>query len=430
MNSILIISPDIIGTCMAGPGIRYWNIAKQLANYFNIILLIPNKIEDTIELNDQEKIKIDTTNRKTIYKYLKESNIVITQGLIVNKYAELRKKKVPLVIDLYDPFILENLELRKNNKALDKEVRYSMDLSILIEQIKYGDFFLCASEKQKDYWIGFMSALRKINPIIYNDLRISNDLISIIPFGIEKTPLKDNGKSVRNKYGLGEEDTLLVWAGGIWEWMDPFTVVKALDLLKDKNIKCLFMGTKRPGQEDDYAPNVKALIELSNKLELTNKVVFFEEWVPFRGREKYLMAADIGITTYLRNLEGEYSFRTRILDYIWADTPFIITKGDYFAYLADDKKIGLTVEEKKPEELAEKILMLKEDKALYENCKSNILTIKESFYWENNMQGLIQYCTNPYYTRGKMFFPYAIQKYSLLKRQIEIFKPFIKKYIK
>lgn len=38
---ILIISHDVVGTQMAGPGIRYFHLARVLSNEFPVILAIP-----------------------------------------------------------------------------------------------------------------------------------------------------------------------------------------------------------------------------------------------------------------------------------------------------------------------------------------------------------------------------------------------------
>ena len=60
-----------------------------------------------------------------------------------------------LVVDLYDPFHLEQLELAR--EAAEHDVRVEVvasTVAVLNEQIARGDFFLCASEKQRDFWLG------------------------------------------------------------------------------------------------------------------------------------------------------------------------------------------------------------------------------------------------------------------------------------
>ena len=42
---------------------------------------------------------------------------------------------------------------------------------VLNEQLARGDFFLCASDKQRDFWLGQLAAVGRINPVTYDDGR-------------------------------------------------------------------------------------------------------------------------------------------------------------------------------------------------------------------------------------------------------------------
>jgi hypothetical protein len=60
-----------------------------------------------------------------------------------------------MVVDLYDPFHLEQLELSRETSEHDVRVEVvASTVAVLNEQIARGDFFLCASEKQRDFWLG------------------------------------------------------------------------------------------------------------------------------------------------------------------------------------------------------------------------------------------------------------------------------------
>jgi hypothetical protein len=41
----------------------------------------------------------------------------------------------------------------------------------------------------------------------------------------------------------------------------------------------------------------------------------------------------VGVSTHRDHLETRLSFRTRMLDYIWAGLPIVCTDGDHFASL-------------------------------------------------------------------------------------------------
>ena len=40
--------------------------------------------------------------------------------------------------------------------------------------------------------------------------------------------------------------------------------------------------------------------------------------MPYDERADYLLDADVGVSTHFPHIETEFSFRTRILDYLWA----------------------------------------------------------------------------------------------------------------
>ena len=72
--------------------------------------------------------------------------------------------------------------------------------------------------------------------------------------------------------------------------------------------------------------------------------MFFNEgWVAYDDRQNFLLEADIGVSTHLDHVETEFSFRTRILDYLWASLPVVATGGDSFGDIIDTFGIGLTV---------------------------------------------------------------------------------------
>ena len=51
-----------------------------------------------------------------------------------------------------------------------------------------GDFFLCAATKQRDFWLGQMTALGRVNPLTYDERRPLESLIAIVPFGVTDDP--------------------------------------------------------------------------------------------------------------------------------------------------------------------------------------------------------------------------------------------------
>ena len=48
--------------------------------------------------------------------------------------------------------------------------------------------------------------------------------------------------------GIGEHDQVIVWGGGLWDWLDPLTAIEALPLVlvRVPNARLFFMGFKHP----------------------------------------------------------------------------------------------------------------------------------------------------------------------------------------
>ena len=153
---ILIVSPDYIDIRMAGPGIRYWNISLELSKYFEVVLFTPNKC------SLKSNFIVKTFNKRAFKKESQDAGAILIQGTTLWKNPFIKNLNIPLVVDLYDPFIFENLEMSLENP--NSSALHKASLSVLLDQIRHGDYFICASEKQRDFWIGMLAAVNRINP--------------------------------------------------------------------------------------------------------------------------------------------------------------------------------------------------------------------------------------------------------------------------
>src|SRR5664280_3299763 len=50
---------------------------------------------------------------------------------------------------------------------------------------------------------------------------------------------------------------------------------------------------------------------------------------PYTERSDHLLDADVGVSTHFDHVETEFSFRTRILDYLWTGLPIVATTVSY-----------------------------------------------------------------------------------------------------
>ena len=401
-SKICIISYDVIGKNMAGPGIRFYEFAKILSNYLDVTLLTPNKIDIDTEGFKTRQYKID--NYKSLQRYIENSDIILIQGHILYYFPFLKNFKGKIIVDLYNPFNLESLEMFKDSN-MEERIRIDKNnLNILKFQLTIGDFFICASEKQRDYWIGMLNAVGRINPYNYDSDSTLRNLIDIVPSGIpSEPPLRSNLSIMDVIPNIKEEDIIILWGGGIWNWLDPITAIKALwEITRSrKDIKLVFMGIKHP---DPKLPEMKKCIEaikLARELDLYEKDVFFNEWAPYKLRQTFLLGSDVGLSIHHERIETEFSYRTRVMDYIWARLPVITTEGDSIAKMVKVENIGEVVKCEDTHQLSRVIESMATNKSLKEIYRKNLNKIAPGFYWENVTRPLVKYCVNSYYAVDK-----------------------------
>jgi len=392
-NRVLIISNDTIGERMAGPAIRCWEFAQSLSREHEVVLATPNETDLT-----SPDFTLKRYNEKVLRELVRWCDVFICQGFILHHFPFLKEQKKPIVVDVYDPFTLEFLELFKYKEFHEREALNTANLEVLNDQLVAGDFFLCASEKQRDYWIGMLCSLNRINPSTYDMDKTLRGFIEVVPFGLPSCKPVHTKQVLKGVHPeIGKKDKLILWGGGIYNWFDPITLVEAVSRIvkKRKDIKLYFLGLKHP---NPHVPEMKMCteaIKLSEELGLKDKYIFFNyDWVPYEERENYLLEADIGISTHLNHVETNFSFRTRLLDYLWAGLPIVSTKGDSMSDLVERNDLGLTVEAESVEELEAAIMNLADSDRI-EEIKSNICRVANNFTWDRVIAPLNEFCRNP-----------------------------------
>ena len=403
MPDILIISDDVVGEKMAGPGIRAWEIARSLAGALETVLAIPDYSPgDAGRLaggSGFEVIRYSAARPSSLRTAAERSRIVLIQGYILSKFPFLAHLDVHLVIDLYDPFVLENLFVHKGaGTALkDRTLIHRHDLGVFNVLIASGDHFLCASDRQKDLLMGALMSLDRLNPAALDFSESADELVSVVPFGIrEDEPGTPAGPVIRGKEGtIREGDILLIWGGVISNWYDPLTLLEALAgaRLEDPRLKLYFLSTRHPNPLTPGFEMARRAEAAARGLGLADgAVVFHEDWVDYDRRGAYFREADIGVSIHRTHLETRYSFRTRMLDYLKHGLPLLCTEGDFFADLVGREGLGFVVRPEDADGLKNAILRLAADPRLRDDMKGRIAGIRGSFAWDKVTLPLAAHC--------------------------------------
>jgi glycosyltransferase involved in cell wall biosynthesis len=333
MARILLVSTDIVSASMAGPGIRAFELARTLASDHAVTLAAPTgsapppgPFTPTI---------YQPAAPGVFHALLAAHDIVVGQGFAFALHPELLVHDLPLAIDLYDPLILESLDLLRHADPVTAASQAARYLALTQAQLQRGDFFFCATETQRDYWLGALSAVGRLTPALFATLdRDLRDLIDLVPSGIAAEPPMRSTPALRGVHpAIAADDLLLVWAGGLWDWFDPLTIVRAVaDLAATcPRLKLCFFAGARPNPHGPpiAARGAAAVRELATELGVLDRsVVLLDAWVPYAERGRYLAEADLGVSAHLPGVETRFAFRTRLLDYLWARLPVLATSGD------------------------------------------------------------------------------------------------------
>ena len=394
---VLIITGDPIGARMAGPAIRAWNMAEVLTATGNeVAVMTTTNLEAIPAPFALHRVR---PGEDSAFAALEAwSDVIVFQGHAMAQFDLLRTTEKAVVADIYDPMHLEMLEQGRELGVATWNLRVQTATTVLNEQLALADFFLCASERQRLFYLGQLTTLGRVNPATYeNDPHLSR-LIATAPFGLSATPPRHETDVVKGvRAGIATDDKLVIWGGGLYNWFDPLTLIRAIARLVERRpgVRLLFLGTRHPGV--DEMGIVRESLDLAKELGVLDTAVFFNDsWVEYAQRENYLTEADAGVSTHMSHIETTFSFRTRILDYLWANLPMVVTEGDSFAELVATEGLGVVVaaQDVAALELAlERVLF---DEKLIAGVRKNLARVRREFEWERVLAPLVEFVRSPY----------------------------------
>lgn len=396
MTRVLVVTSALLGTSMAGPAIRATEMARELAGEGHDVHLAtfggrpPTAAPFTASVVDEQ----------ALLRLARGSEMIIVQGDVLPRHPELCALEQVIVVDLYDPFHFEQLEWSRDvGDEVQRRILVRNTVAALNLQLDRGDFFLCASGRQRDLWLGHLSALGRINTATYDADATLAGLLAIVPFGTPAEPPVRRRRPIKGVVpGIGADDRVLLWGGGIYNWLDPFTLLAAMLHVRAArpDVKLLFLGTRYPdpalGELEIVRKARRAAADLGL---LDSSVVFGSDWVPYEERGDWLLDSDVGVTSAPYRIESEFAYRTRVLDYFWAGLPVVLTRGDATAELVERRQLGLTVAPGDPGDLAGALLRLVDDEALAATFRVNVELLRPELRWASALRPLLDFAAAP-----------------------------------
>lgn len=395
-RKILVITGDALTERMAGPAIRAWNIALALSAEHDVHLVTTNPLATP----PPAPFRISAGKHRELEAPIAWADVIVLQGHVLELAPSLKKEHSGKIVvaDLYDPMHLELLEQGKGVADDKRAADLAGVTRVLDAQIERGDFFLCASERQRHLWLGHLAALGRLSPRLYDADPTTQSLLAVVPFGLSTQAPTRTGPGLRSTLGLGGTDHVVLWAGGVYSWFDPLTLVHAIDTLRRRrgDVRLVFLGMKHPNPEVAEMDIGTRTMRLADSLGLTDKHVYFnEQWVPYHERQNWLLDANCGVTTHYEHVETTFAFRTRVLDYLWAGLPIVTTDGDSFADLVRAERLGVVVPAEDADALAEALEKCLCDEEFAAGCVERIAVVAQRYTWPEALKPLVEFCRDP-----------------------------------
>lgn len=382
VTRVAFLSSEPIQSRMAGIGIRYLELARRLPAYgVDVVLVSPADPRETREMGGLGGVDIRTFERGRLTSVLGDCDAAVAQGQLANDLV-LEMPSLPVAIDLYDPWLVEHFAYRET-LGLDP---YRNDHATWALQMSRGDFFLCSSEEQRNFYLGFLTALGRVNPE-----RIDGDpdlatLIAPVPFGVpDELPPH---RPVLPPRSPGERRLLF---GGLYDWYDPWTLLDALALLDRSGWTLLLIRNPNPeGTPQRLFGEVEARCR---SLGWWGSRVQALDWVPSERRYDLLRDVDLLVAPHRPSLETRLSLRTRFLDALAAACPVVTSEGGAMSRMLAERRAGWVVPPGAAPALARALAEALDAPTSRQAGARELLV---AFRWDRVLEPLVRFCREPW----------------------------------
>lgn len=388
---VVVVSQDVVGVSMAGPGIRYFHLARVLSQHFPVTLAVPAESAE-LPAAPFEYSRYAQLTWEALEPVVAGARVVIASNGLATALSPLMGR-VPVALDGYDPILAEHLAFNQYQSPEAAWDDWRFVHHFLSPQYHLADFFFCASERQRDWWLGLLEATGRINPATVQADPSLRQLVDVVPFGLPSTPPQRSRPIIKGVWpGIAADDLMVVWGGGLWPWLDPLTAIRAVAQLVPEfpTLRLVFPGTRHPnpGVAQGVPTHNQAALELALELNLLGQHVFFGDWIPYSDWGAVLLESDVALSLHFETFETRLAFRSRVLEYIWAGVPMVVSAGDATSDLISHYHLGAVVPVGDAEAVAAGLrhwLAHRPDPATFEAARTSLT-------WERAAAPLVGFC--------------------------------------
>lgn len=384
MTHALLVCPEPLGHRQpAGVGIRFIEMARVLLADGHEVTLLSR------DAGVVEGCRVDAITPESVSRHSNEAGVAIVQGHAANELFA-HGAAIPTVVDLYDPFIVENLHYYPTRGA---EV-FSHDHATLIQSLLRGDLFLCASEAQRLFYLGALIAVGRVNPVAFEHDPHFDKLLRIAPFGAGPPGTAGVppavGSDVQVTAGLTPALPGVLF-GGIYDWYDPLVAIDAVAIARESVPDVTLTFTMHPNPS--LTPQGKLAEAIDYAKRSRYDFVHFEPWVEYEQRGKFFARFGAALLTFPQSIETDLSMRTRIYDYLWSGLPIVTSSAAGTDDLLSRYGAGTIVDSNSPGDFAAALVRALRDERVH--MREGARRFVAEHQWPDALQPLTDFVRAP-----------------------------------
>lgn len=310
MRKILIISNEnceSIKNFHGSEAIRIFTYYQHIFAYDTVYILSSDYFQLKIRSGQiVSSIKVDGRIRKLIDDYRIDA-VVIFQNSHFNsltyKFALQNNKKTKIIIDLYNPLLIEKSTYNSD------QVRLQEIKEAILKIISSGDFFICANNRQFNLYLGMLISLGKIINFSPKDIPLC-----IIPTILPLRNLSAHAL-IRKKFDF-------LFFGGFYPWFDEKKAIMFTKQAIAKGANITFLGIKNPFTKGIFN---KEPDDISREFANSSRV-HIKEWMDYKELQAEIPKYRLAVNFVKSTMEDFFANRTRLLSLLQAGIP-VITSG-------------------------------------------------------------------------------------------------------
>jgi glycosyltransferase involved in cell wall biosynthesis len=369
-------------TQVEGGGLRCWGLARGLRQNLTglaITLSFLEAYKKPGHTAEYQSFPIVTWNSEDIPELVAEYDAVLVSfcmGELTVRVADCLRPDQQLILDCYVPIYVE--ASARDSSDPDREyATFMSEMKSWNHPLLRGDLFLCAHGRQKRFYQGVLSAMGRVNPITYG-----KELILEVPYGIHREPPAVKDRPISKRLG-GSSARRILWFGGIYPWFDFRNLIDAVELAnRALPTRLVIVGARNPFTEHpDFLAKYQEVEDYAARPEFRD-LVLKQDWVHYDDRADWYLDADLIVVVNKPGDENELAWRTRLVDFAWANVPIVTNGGDPLGEDLIAAGAAVRFPSLDPPAMAETLVSLLDDPARLQRLRDRLQEFKQGLYWD------------------------------------------------